>query len=83
MLSEQRESWWYVSKPIARIIPDANAECKEWETNVQEGVDLGNDGECDGDSNNVDDNDDDGENKASEELVGLMSDEKRKHWNTS
>lgn len=80
---EQRESCCYVSKPIARIIPDVNAEWKEWETNVHEGVNSGNDDECEGDGNNVDDNDDDDENKASEELVGLMSDEKRKHRNTS
>lgn len=77
MLSEQRESWWYVSKPNARIIPDANVEWKEWELNVHEGANSSNDNECDGDGNNVDDNDDDGNNTAWEELVGWMSDEKR------
>lgn len=80
MVSEQRESCWYISKPIARIIPDANAERKEWETNVHEGASSSNDDECDGDGNGniVDDNDDDGNNTASEELVGLMSDDKKK-----
>ena len=78
MLSEQRESCCYVSKPIARIIPDVNAEWKEWKTNVHEGVNSGSDDECNGDGNNVDDNDVDGNNTASEELVGLMSDVKRK-----
>lgn len=78
MVSEQRESCWYISKPIAQIIPDANAERKERETNVHEGANSSNDDECDGDGNIVDDNDDDGNNTASEELVGLMSDEKRK-----